>query len=224
MWFTVKPSTFKDQKSHTVHTQSPSYRRRPLWAPEWQFINLQRAIVRLNYVKLPIFKCFWTARVANSYDSTLISPWGSEILRSVCPQLSPAGPLCGKPNYNQRGTWWAMNRSKDSGARWWETKKQALAAGSWEPAWHSQLGCGVLLLNKHNFTEHQHGTRSLCDRDGERQKRGHSRNHVWTQTKKPQAYCLNHKVTACPSLPPGVNDGHFSANYAWASLIPPPLR
>lgn len=35
--------------------------------------------------------------------------------------------------------------------------------------WHSQLGCGVLLLNINSFTEHQHQTRPLCDHDGSRQ-------------------------------------------------------
>lgn len=40
----------------------------------------------------------------------------------------------------------------------------------WILAWHSQLGCGVLLLNINNVTEHQHHTRPLWDHDESRQK------------------------------------------------------
>ena len=35
-------------------------------------------------------------------------------------------------------------------------------------AWHSQLGCGALLWNITNSTEHQPQTRPLCDGDGSR--------------------------------------------------------
>ena len=38
-----------------------------------------------------------------------------------------------------------------------------------ELAQDSQLGLGVL-LNRYNFTEHQHQTRPPCDQDGSREK------------------------------------------------------
>ena len=62
-----------------------------------------------------------------------------------------------------------MSRSEVSGwGRAMRNKKAAVTAVSWELAWPSQLSRDVLLLNKHNFSEHQHRTRSLCDQDGEK--------------------------------------------------------
>ena len=49
-------------------------------------------------------------------------------------------------------------------------EKQKATPKSQDPAWHSQWGHGVLLLNIALSIEHHHQTRPLCDQDGSRQK------------------------------------------------------
>lgn len=46
-------------------------------------------------------------------------------------------------------------------------EKEKSSCSHWEPAWPSQLGLGILLLNRNNFTEYQHQTRPLENHTGQ---------------------------------------------------------
>lgn len=62
-----------------------------------------------------------------------------------------------------------------------------------ELAWHSQVDCGAFLMTVNDFTEHQHQTKPLCDRDESRWKQDCLK--IMSEHRQKQEHYPKHKMT-----------------------------